>query len=97
MANTNEEYEYMIVDGEIVDGWIRELKQPATPKRMYLESHHYYNFRHGQENPRILSFELFTPEGSEPRPCFKVLYESDGTIDYIAYSEVANGNHKIIY
>ena len=65
-------------------------------KPRYLESNHYYNFRHGEENPKIIEFVLFTPENGTQRPCYKVLYESDGEIDYIAQESVLKGEWNII-
>lgn len=63
---------------------------------MYLKSLHHYNFRHGEENPRIIGFELYTPKNHASRPCFKVEYESDKKIDYVAHSEVVRGNWEIV-
>jgi hypothetical protein len=66
-------------------------------EKMYLKSLHCYNFRHGEEYPKIIGFELYTPRNLKPRPCFKVEYESDNTIDYIAYQSVVNREWEIIW
>lgn len=65
-------------------------------KPRYLESNHLYNFRHREENPKIIELVPFTPENGTERPCYKVLYESDGTIDYIAEESVSHGEWSII-
>lgn len=59
---------------------------------IYLKSTHPYNFRSDKENPKVIGFVKVTPENLPPRPCFKVLYESDGTVDYIAFSDCENGH-----
>lgn len=58
---------------------------------MYLKSLHHYNFRHGEENPKVLSILQYKPENLESRLCFKVQYESDGMIDYVPIKVAANG------
>lgn len=62
---------------------------------MFLRSLNPYNFRHGKENPKIMGIEIYTPENLNPRPCFKVLYESDNTIDYVAHSDVVKNYWEI--
>lgn len=85
----------MFIDGEPRS--YRDDDGGVSSEKMYLKSCHYYNFRDGEENPLITRFILFKPKEFKARPCFEVLYESDGTIDYVAYSEVVNGNWKIIH
>ncbi|KOP29499.1 hypothetical protein ADM98_11555 [Exiguobacterium sp. BMC-KP] len=63
---------------------------------MYLKSLHHYNFRHDQENPKVLSLVQYTPENLEPRMCFKVQYVSDGTIDYIPFKAISNGEWEVL-
>lgn len=64
---------------------------------MYLKSLHPGNFRHGLENCKILKVELYKPSGLEARECYKVLYESDNTIDYIPVKAVFSGEWEIFY
>lgn len=33
---------------------------------IYLKSLHSYNFRHSKENPKVIGFVMFTPEGYSP-------------------------------
>lgn len=65
-------------------------------KTVFLKSNHVDNFRHGMENPKVIGFVLLTPENLKERPCFKVEYESDGFIDYIAEKSVSCGDWNII-
>ncbi len=62
---------------------------------MYLKSLHHYNFRHGEENPEVLSIGQYKPENLESRLCFKVIYKSDGLIDYVPVKAVANGEWEL--
>jgi hypothetical protein len=64
---------------------------------MFLKSQHRYNFRHGEENPKIFGFELFIPVDYDARPCFKVIYESDNKIDYIPFQSVVDNHWEIIW
>lgn len=63
---------------------------------LYLESLNMFNFRHGEENPRVIGLVHLTPENYSERPCFKVEYESDNKIDFIPYYELVVGNWKIV-
>lgn len=63
-------------------------------RKLMLVSKHHYNFRHGIASPIIVDFVSFTPKGSTPRPCFKVLY-GDGNTDYIAHSAVVAGEWSV--
>jgi hypothetical protein len=63
---------------------------------IYLKSMNHYNYRHDRENPRIIGFVRYTPKGFYSRPCFKVEYESDGKIDYIALRSVLDGEWKMM-
>lgn len=63
---------------------------------MYLKSLHHYNFRHGKENPRVLEQVMSKPEKYEARMCYKVLYESDGLIDYVPVIAVEDGEWELI-
>lgn len=63
---------------------------------MYLKSLHIYNFRHGKENPKIIGLVNYKPANLNIRPCYKVEYESDNTIDYVPYSEVLRGNWEFV-
>ena len=47
------------------------------------------------EVAEIIGVVMVTPEGLKERPCFEVLYQ-DGFINYIAMSDVEEGNYKII-
>jgi hypothetical protein len=64
-------------------------------KEIYLQSTNVYNFRHGKENPKVVGFINYTPNGYEERACFKVEYKSDNKIDFIPHSELKNGNWNI--
>jgi hypothetical protein len=55
---------------------------------IYLKALHPYCFRYGKENPKVIGFVNYQPEGLTNRVCFKVEYESDGTIDYIPYKGI---------
>lgn len=85
----------MFIDGEPRS--YRTDDSGASSGNLYLESYHHYNFRDGKENPKIIGFVLFKPSQLKARPCFKVIYESDRTIDYVAHTEVMNGNWKIVH
>ncbi|EOO11358.1 hypothetical protein [Bacillus cereus] len=63
---------------------------------LYLESLNAKCFRYGEENPRVIRLVNFTPKGYEERPCFKVMYDSDGYIDYVPYSEIADNVWRLI-
>lgn len=63
---------------------------------IYLKSLNHYNFRHNKENPRVISLVNYTPENLTSRPCLKVLYESDGQIDHIAYETLQTGSWEIV-
>jgi len=63
---------------------------------IFLKSLHEYNFRHNQENAKVIGFVMFAPQNLNPRPCFKVEYESDGQIDYIARESVLKGHWEIV-
>lgn len=67
-----------------------------SERAIYLESLNVYNFRHAQENPKVVGFVNFTPKSLVERPCFKVEYASDYRIDFIPHSELLNGNWKMI-
>ncbi|MCM3665494.1 hypothetical protein M3204_13840 [Mesobacillus subterraneus] len=64
---------------------------------MYLKSLNPYNFRHNEENPKIIGFELYTPKNLSPRPCFIVEYESDKTVDFVAHSDVISRFWEIVW
>jgi hypothetical protein len=64
-------------------------------KPVYLKSMHHYQFRHNIENPRVIGFVSFKPENLNPRLCYKVEYDSDNKIDYIAHSDVLSGHWEI--
>lgn len=67
-------------------------------KLTYLKSNHPYNYRHFEESEvSVIGKEIRTPKNLLPRECYKLLYESDNTIDYIPISEVENGNWTMIY
>lgn len=63
---------------------------------MYLESLHYYCFRYNKETPKVLGLEMFKPKGLNERMCYKVLYESDNTIDYIPEESINCGHWRLI-
>lgn len=63
---------------------------------VYLQSCNIHNFRHGEESPSVIGLVRYTPVGLEERLCFKVKYESDGKIDYIAHSEWLDGNWQML-
>jgi len=65
-------------------------------ENIFLKSLHEYNFRHNQENAKVIGFVTITPQNLNPRPCFKVEYESDGKIDYITYESVMKCHWEII-
>lgn len=67
-----------------------------SERPLYLQPLNTYCFRFGKENPRIVGFVNFTPEGYEERPCFKVVYESDNLIDYIPYADLGNEVWKLL-
>lgn len=85
----------MFIDGEPRS--YRDDDGGESLRSLYLKSCHPYNFRNGKELPRIIGFVLFKPSELKSRPCFKVIYESDHTIDYVAYSEVVIGNWEIVH
>jgi len=62
----------------------------------FLKSLHEYNFRHNQENPKVIGFVVYTPQNLNPRPCFRVEYESDGKIDYIPRESVLKGHWEMV-
>ena len=63
---------------------------------VYLKSLNGYNFRHNQENPKVVGFTMYTPQNLTPRPCFEVEYESDEKKDYIAYESVKNKEWEFV-
>jgi hypothetical protein len=63
---------------------------------IYLESLFSFNFRHDEENPLVMGLVMYEPEGLPPRPCFKVEYESDQTVDYINYDSVRIGQWQFV-
>jgi hypothetical protein len=65
-------------------------------QNVYLKSLHQYNFRHGIENARVIDFITFTPENLNPRPCFKVQYDSDNFIDYIPFQSVSDEHWEFV-
>jgi YopX protein len=77
---------HMVVTGNIHD----------NEKPIYLKSLHEYNYRHGEENPKVIGFVMFTPDNLDPRPCFKVEYESDNRIDYINQLSLIDGHWEVV-
>lgn len=63
---------------------------------VYLRSLNVYNYRHGEENPRIIEVVRHKPENLHSRPCFMVVYESDCKVDYVACSEIMERNWEFI-
>lgn len=59
---------------------------------LYITGTHRYSFRAG-EPAHIMGVCEFTPDGGEPRPCFKVKYR-DGFEDYIAIADTSH--YKLI-
>lgn len=82
--------------------YINETQQRFTKQKefrerpVYLLSCNIHNFRHGQESPVIIGLVHYTPVDLDERLCYKVRYESDGKIDYIAYSEWLDGNWQVL-
>lgn len=65
-------------------------------KPIYLRSLNVYNFRHEKENPKVIGLVRYKPENYPERACFKILYESDHKIDYVACSELMEHNWEIV-
>jgi hypothetical protein len=79
------------------------LKEDSMEETIiYLKPLNRYNFRYDRENAKVIGFIMYTPKSFiptikyNPRPCFKVKYESDGFIDYIAYESVLDGQWEFV-
>lgn len=64
-------------------------------KPVCLVGKHQYSFRPG-ESAVVLGVNMITPtlKGARERLCYCVYY-SDGTIDYVPFSEIARGTYKL--
>jgi len=76
---------------------MEEIIMQLTTAKAYLKPVHPYAYRHnGKEEPGEITGVFFvTPPNQAPRPCYQIKF-ADGFIDYVAISEVENGNHELV-